>query len=135
VRFQNAAGSLLTTASDYAKFLSLFAEHRTRANWELDDKLAKLMITPTIAVQNGAPFSWGLGWSVERGIQGTRFAHEGNNDNVFTSYAIGDPTSGQGLVILTNDGMGYGVLQRIVRATTRYDPYSFIANTHPPHGS
>jgi CubicO group peptidase (beta-lactamase class C family) len=133
VRFQNAAGSLLTTATDYAKFVALFADRRTRASWELDPKLSKLLITPHVALQRGEPFSWGLGWGVEHGPAGTYFAHEGNNENVFTSFAIGDHSRGLGLVILANDGAGYGVLQRVVRASTRYDPYSFVANTHPPH--
>jgi CubicO group peptidase (beta-lactamase class C family) len=135
VRFQNAAGSLLTTATDYAKFVALLVDRRARAGWELDPKLAKLMITPHAAVQRGEPFSWGLGWGVEHGPTGTYFAHEGNNENVFTSYAIGDFGRGLGLVILANDGAGYSILQRVVRASTQYDPYSFVANTHPPHGN
>jgi CubicO group peptidase (beta-lactamase class C family) len=132
IRFQNAAGSLLTTASDYARFVALICERSPRAPWEISESLRRAMITPQVAVQDGVPFSWGLGWSLEQRVDGVRFAHEGNNDNLFTSYAIGDPARSRGLVILTNDGSGNGVLQRVTRAATAFDPLSFGVNMDPP---
>ncbi|GFE80662.1 hypothetical protein GCM10011487_26620 [Steroidobacter agaridevorans] len=132
VRFQNAAGSLLTTASDYARFVSIVCESPRRASWEITDPLRRAMITKQIAVQQGVPLAWGLGWGLELGAPRLRFAHEGNNEDLFTSYATGDAARGDGLVILTNAGSGFGIVQRITRATTGFDPLSFIANMDPP---
>jgi CubicO group peptidase (beta-lactamase class C family) len=134
VRFQNSASSLLTTARDYAKFVALVGEHASRAPWEISETMRRAMLTPQVAVQQGEPVSWGLGWELEQG-ESVRFSHEGNNENVFTSYAIGDPQRGRGLVILTNSGGGYGVLQRITRAATASDPLGFITNLNPPRGA
>jgi CubicO group peptidase (beta-lactamase class C family) len=131
VRFQNAAGSLLTTASDYSRFMALLCEGRQRAPWEISEATRRAMLEPQIAVQEDVPFWWGLGWGLEQGRPGLRFAHEGNNDNLFASYAIGDPARGRGLVILTNCGSGSGVLQRVTRAATAFEPLSFIANLAP----
>lgn len=132
VRFQNAAGSLLTTAADYARFMTLICERRQRESWQISDSMRRNMIAPQVAVQEGVPLWWGLGWGLEQGAPALRFAHEGNNDNLFASYAIGDPSRGDGLVMLTNGGSGSGVLQRVTRAATAFDPLSFIANLGPP---
>lgn len=132
IRFANAAASLLTTAEDFARFLTLSMTGRKRAPWELSDALRRQMIAPQIAVQDGVPLWWGLGWQVERSAKSLWFGHEGNNDNRFTSYSGGDAERGSGLVILTNAGAGFGVYQRIVRSLTGSDQLSFIADVNPP---
>lgn len=131
VRFQNAASSLFTTASDYARFLTLLMDGRPRGAWQISDALRRAMISPLVPVQQGAALWRGLGWSVERCGGGWRFGHEGNNDNRFTAYAGGDARHGRALVILTNADAGFGVYQRIVRAATGCDQLSFIANMSP----
>jgi CubicO group peptidase (beta-lactamase class C family) len=132
VRFQNAAGSLLITAADYARFIALLCAGKPRRPWQLSEALRREMIAPHDAIQDDTPLWWGLAWALERGGSGLRFAHEGNNDNLFASYAVGDPAAGRGLVILTNGGSGFGVLQRVIRAATASDPLSFIAVLDPP---
>lgn len=134
VRFENAASSLLTTAKDYARFLTLVMKHRSRASWEISDVMRLAMVSPQIAVQNNVPFWWGLGWAVEQNSNGWRFSHEGNNDGRFTAFAAGDPVRGKGIVVLANAGSGFGVYQRIVRAATGDDLLSFVADLNPPHG-
>lgn len=130
-RFQNAASSLITTASDYARFLTLLMERPRRGPWALADATRRAMIAPQVAVQAGLPFWWGLGWTVERASGGWRVSHEGNNDDRYTSYAGFDPARRRGLVVLTNGGSGFGVYQRLVRATTGLDQLSFVADLHP----
>ncbi len=131
VRFSNAAASMLTTASDYARFLSLLVTHAPRAPWELSETMHRAMIAPQIAIQENVPCSWGLGVSVEKTPTGYRVGHEGNNEGRFTAYSGCDPATGRGLVVLTNGGSGFGVYQHIVRAATGLDQLSFIAELHP----
>lgn len=130
VRFVNAAGSLLTTAGDYARFMRLVGVRRARADWELRDATRAAMLTPVVRVQPDAPLWWGLGWSIERhrdSDQGGRYSHEGNNENLFTSYAGADLGSGRALVVLTNAAGGFPLYQRIVRRVTGTDQLSFLA--------
>jgi CubicO group peptidase (beta-lactamase class C family) len=128
VRFQNAAASLFTTAGDYARFLGILMDAAPAAPWHIDERLRHEMLSPLVAVQPGAALWRGLGWSIERCDGKLRFGHEGNNDGRFTAYAGAQAATGRGLVILTNDGAGFGLYQRIVRASTGCDQLSFIAN-------
>lgn len=128
VRFVNAAGSLLTTATDYARFLSHVVKHAPRGTWELTEPTRTAMLSPQVAVRPDEPLWWGLGWTIERSADGWRCGHEGNNENLFTSYAGADPARGRALVILTNSAGGFGLYQRIARRVTGYDQLSFIAN-------
>jgi CubicO group peptidase (beta-lactamase class C family) len=128
VRFQNAAASLFTTAGDYARFLGILMDSAPAAPWRIAENLRHEMLSPLVAVQQAAPLWRGLGWSIERCDGILRFGHEGNNDGRFTAYAGAEAATGRGLVILTNDGAGFGLYQRIVRASTGCDQLSFIAN-------
>lgn len=131
VRFQNAASSLFTTATDYARFLGLMMDGTPRASWQISDALRREMISPLHTVQPGEALWRGLGWSIERCADQVRFGHEGNNDGRFTAYSGGEARPGRGLVILTNADAGFGVYQRLVRAITGCDQWSFIANLAP----
>jgi CubicO group peptidase (beta-lactamase class C family) len=131
VRFQNAAGSLLTTAVDYARFLALMCDRRSPAPWELPPSLRRLMVTPAVSVQDEGGLSWSLGWAIEHSRGRRYYVHEGNNDNAFTSCAIGDPVAGRGLVILTNAGSGSALARRLVEETTGISPLVFIAHLDP----
>jgi len=135
LRFVNAAGSLLTTATDYARFLALAMKRPRRASWEIQERTRQAMISPQVAVQEGGPVWWGLGWELEKWPGGWLFSHEGNNDNRATTYAGGDAASGDGMVVLANAGSGFAVYQRILRAATNYDQVSFIAELNPPRGA
>ena len=132
VRFQNAASSLVTTASDYARFLTLMMDGAPRAAWQISERLRREMLTPTLAIQPGATLWRGIGWSLEECAGEMRFGHEGNNDGRCTAFVGGEAKRGRGLVILTNADAGFGVYQRIVRAATGSDQLSFIANLSPP---
>ncbi len=82
---------LLTTASDYARFLAhvlSIDDERFRAQVRIDDELA-----------------WGAGWGLELGPPvyawqwGLNFQGFGEASN----FVIGSPTSGDGVVVLTDD--------------------------------
>jgi len=120
--------SLFTTAGDYARFLALFMDGTPREPWQISDALRRQAIAPLVPVHGSESLARGLGWSVERCGGGTRFGHEGNNDNRATSYVAGEASSGNGLVILTNAGAGFPVYQWIVRRVTGCDQLSFLAD-------
>jgi CubicO group peptidase (beta-lactamase class C family) len=126
VRFQNAASSLFTTAGDYARFLGLLMDSAPAAPWRIRENLRREMLSPLVAVRAGSALWRGLGWSIERCDGALRFGHEGNNDGRFTAYAGAEAASGRGVVILANDGAGFGLYQRLVRATTGCDQLSFL---------
>lgn len=132
VLFANAAASLVLSAPDLAKFMMLLSPRRDCAPWELKETTRAEMTTPAVAVREGVPHWWGLGVEIEEGTSGRRVGHEGNNDGRCAAYCGAEPVTGDALVIMTNDGAGFGVYQRMVRAITGRDQFSFFANENPP---
>lgn len=87
----NAAYTLLTTATDYARFVAAVLTGRG-----LSPKAWSEYLTPVRETSPGV--SIGLGIRVEDGPAGRRFYHSGNNGRRFTSYMTGDFATGLGLV-------------------------------------
>lgn len=132
VLFANASASLVLSAPDLARFMTLLSPRRDRAPWELKETTRAEMTTPAVAVREGVPHWWGLGVEIEEGTNGRRVGHEGNNDGRCATYCGAELDTGDALVIMTNDGAGFGVYQRMVRAITGRDQFSFFANENPP---
>jgi len=132
VAFANAAASLLISAPELARFLILLSPRSDRAGWELKETTRAAMTKPALAVRPGVPHWWGLGLEIEEGLNGLRVGHEGNNDGRCATYCGTEPATGDALAIMTNDGAGFGVYQRMVRAITGRDQFSFFANENPP---
>jgi CubicO group peptidase (beta-lactamase class C family) len=111
----NVAASLLTTASDYAQFLLRLLDSR--------DEIARQILT--LQHRLNRVLSWGLGIGLEE-VQGlTCFWHWGDNDT-FKNFVFGNPATGTGLVILTNDQRGLKVCERFVRDVTGHDLAAFL---------
>ena len=130
VRFQNAAASLYTTVADYARFLGGLLDPAASSPWRISDRLRREMLSPLLAVQPGMPLWRGLGWSIERCGSDLRFGHEGNNDGRFTAYVSAEARRGSGLIVLANDGAGFGLYQHIARVITGCDQLSFMASAN-----
>jgi CubicO group peptidase (beta-lactamase class C family) len=79
----NAAASLLTTATDYARFVAAVLTGRG-----LSPGMWREFLTPVRQTSPG--ISIGLGIRVEDGPSGRAFYHSGNNGRRFTSYMTGD---------------------------------------------
>jgi CubicO group peptidase (beta-lactamase class C family) len=111
-----AAGSLLTSPSDYARFL-LAVVSGTGLSGDLRDE----MLRPQLALSSDALFgppvrveppgegeapTWALGWGgfVEAGLP-ARF-HVGYDSPEFENYSVIYPTLPLGLVVLTSGGQG-----------------------------
>ncbi|MFI4972787.1 MAG: serine hydrolase domain-containing protein [Hyphomicrobiales bacterium] len=103
----NAAGSLHSTAEDYARFLRavLTADGlsaTTAQNWLQPNRRTPIpffsALDPMGDPQLHPTVAWGLGWGVE-GESGV-FFHWGSNPG-FKSFAAGSVTAGKALVVLS----------------------------------
>jgi CubicO group peptidase (beta-lactamase class C family) len=91
----NAAYSLVTTAADYARFVSAVLTGRG-----LSPAMWKAFLTPVRETDPGIHI--GLGVRLEDGPAGRRFFHSGSNGRRFTCYMAGDLGSGLGLAFFTS---------------------------------
>ena len=119
----NAAASLRTTSSDYARFMALMVRTQ-REPWQITEATRTAMLTKQIDV----PGRWtdkGLGWNLEATPRGPVFYHSGSNGGIFKNFALGDAAGQRALVVLTNAGSGNVLYRRVVRAATGHDLLAF----------
>jgi CubicO group peptidase (beta-lactamase class C family) len=121
----NVAASLLTTARDYAKFLS----HVIGASGSSQDALAlrpatrEAMTTPQIQINSA--LGWGLGWGLQDDDYGRTLWQWGAN-NGFRNFTVADPANGRAIVVLTNSGNGPRVYERVIASLTGHDHPAFL---------
>lgn len=116
----NSAGGLLTTASDYARFMALMMERSGRAAWEIGETSRQAMLTPSLEVR-GRDITRGLGWELEQSPAGPLFQHSGSNYGIFKTLGVGDARNGRAIVVFTNATNGNALAARIVRQATGID--------------
>jgi CubicO group peptidase (beta-lactamase class C family) len=109
----NVAGSLHTTAADYARFLLAMLDPAEPA-------LAASMMKEANTIDPA--LGWGLGWGLEKTGSGDFFWHWGDNDT-FQAFVMGSLEERSAVVVLTNSGNGLRACQAIVRAV--------LGNDHP----
>jgi CubicO group peptidase (beta-lactamase class C family) len=119
----NAATSLLTTVSDYTKFLSRVVAPPGSRGLELSAQTRKAMTTPEVRL-NSALF-WGLGWGIQRDEHGEVLWHWGAN-NSFRNFVIADPPNDRAVVVFTNSENGPRLYERVILAVTGHDHPAFL---------
>jgi CubicO group peptidase (beta-lactamase class C family) len=102
----NAAASLLTTATDYARFVAAVLTGRG-----LSPAMWNEYLTPVRETSPGIHMA--LGIRVEERPGGRTFYHSGNNGRRFTSYMTGDIAQGLGLVYFTNGPNGTSLVEAL----------------------
>jgi len=118
----NAAASLLTTVSDYAKFLSqIVSSSNTAIN--LSPAARKEMLSPQVRLNSA--LHWGLGWGIQRDEDGEVLWHWGAN-NSFRNFVIADAVNGQAIVVFTNSENGPRIYERVIVAVTGHDHPAFL---------
>ena len=116
----NSAGGLLTTASDYARFMALMMARSGRAGGEIGEASRQAMLTPSLEVP-GRDITRGLGWELEQSPAGPLFQHSGSNYGIFKTLGVGDARNGRAIVVFTNATNGNALAARIVRQATGID--------------
>lgn len=94
--FEVGAGSLYTSAPDYARFM--------RATLD-DPQMQSLILSSLVPVPNATGVFWGLGWGIEQSNGGTAIWHWGNNPG-FRALAMADLKSKNAVVVLTASERG-----------------------------
>jgi len=121
----NSASGLLTTVSDYARFMALMMDGRRRAAWELSEDSRGAMLTTQLEVR-GPDYSRGLGWQLERSSGQRLFEHSGSNYGIFKTLGMGDAEKRRGIVIFTNATNGNALAARVLRAATGVELLKFL---------
>jgi CubicO group peptidase (beta-lactamase class C family) len=99
----NAASSLLTTAGDYARFMTRSMPRSSRDRHDLSESTRREMLTPQSPLNRA--LSHGLGWFLEREAGTTSFWHSGFNRG-FKDVALADAEGRIGVVFFTNSNEG-----------------------------
>jgi hypothetical protein len=118
----NAASSLLTTPSEYARFITRLMDSPPERGPRLREEDRRAMLEPQIAV-NG-PLAWGLGVGLETRGEGRLFWHWGDNEG-YKNFVLGDPAARRAIVVFTNGDGGAKIYQPILRDALAFDPASF----------
>jgi CubicO group peptidase (beta-lactamase class C family) len=137
-RRADAAGSMVTTAGDYAQFVTALL------NAEGDREVTvEEMLRPQIAISSNTMFgpgslrgpdgnrrvdlSWGLGWGRFDSEHGRAFFHTGH-DFGWQNYTVTYPDKGIGIVLLSNSDNFESVAREIVGKAIgdRYSPFDWL---------
>jgi CubicO group peptidase (beta-lactamase class C family) len=119
----NAATSLLTTVSDYTRFLSRVVARDGRPSLALSPEIRRAMAIPEVRLNSA--LSWGLGWGIQRDEHGEVLWHWGAN-NSFRNFVIADPPNGRAIVVFTNSENGPRLYERVILAVTGHDHPAFL---------
>ena len=113
-------GALLTTATDYAKFLIEVVEPKAPGAFRLNKASVKEMLRPRVKVADGDGYSisWGLGWRIAHTTDGDLVSHSGDNTG-FHSTAEVSVERKSGYVILTNGDGGVELIKRLAPEVSR----------------
>ncbi|SMC29113.1 CubicO group peptidase, beta-lactamase class C family [Andreprevotia lacus DSM 23236] len=96
-----AAGTLYTSASDYARFLATLLNDA--------DTLARISDAPG-RVDDTLGLSWGQGWGIEKTAHASYLWQPGNNPG-YRAFVMLAPASGDGFVLLTNSENGLRLVE------------------------
>lgn len=118
----NVAGSLLTTAPEFAQFMRLMVADANTEPGPLPAHVCRMMLTPQIQINPA--LAWGLGWGLAMEADQRYFWQWGQN-GAFENFAIGNFAEQSAIVILTNGSGGLQLCERIVRGLTGHDHAAF----------
>ena len=113
IRTANAASSLVCTAEDYARFVPALLKPPPADKFHLKPESVQQMLTPRVVAAPGV--QWGLGVGLETpDARPPCFFQWGNNNDANNSLADGCPSTGDGVVIMTNSGTGLRLCREIL---------------------
>lgn len=104
----NAAASLWTTASDYARFLRAILQQQL-----IRPESWRLLLSPQAEVpESGNALQWSLGWGIQKVDEKPVYWHWGDN-RVFRSFTAFDLKEKKAFVYFSNSENGLSVLEEL----------------------
>jgi CubicO group peptidase (beta-lactamase class C family) len=116
------AFSLLTTVTDYARFLSALVDPEN-ATLGLSPTTRTAMQTP--ASHLNSALSWGLGIGIEQ-VDGLSYLWQWGDNGAWKNFMLAHPPSRTAIAVFSNGNNGQRVIERIVRAATGIDHPAFL---------
>ena len=118
----NAAGSLMTTATDYARFIIRIMDSTRRGKFEITEATLREMLTPQISINNA--LAWGLGWGLEQAESRQYFWHWGEHF-AYRALVFGNTQDRSGVVVFANSGTGHRACKQLVNQATGHEHPAF----------
>jgi CubicO group peptidase (beta-lactamase class C family) len=118
----NAAGSLLTTVTDFGAFLGQVLTQSNR-QVALKPETMRLMQAPQSRIN--AALGWGLGWGLEHDQNRDYLWHWGDN-GAWKNFVLVHPESRSAVVVFTSGANGLRVAERIVAAASGHNHAAFL---------
>jgi CubicO group peptidase (beta-lactamase class C family) len=101
----NVAGSMVTTANDYGRFLARLLS---------DDKILSVMMKPQTPINRAIQWAHGVG--LQTLASGTSIWHWGDTFG-FKNFFVADPVKRTAVAVFTNGQNGRAIYERVVRDT------------------
>jgi CubicO group peptidase (beta-lactamase class C family) len=108
-----SSGALLTTPTDYARFLIEVIAPKTSDRFRLEPKAREEMLRPAITLEGPRGGAWAMGWSLPPSPKGRLIAHGGDNEG-FHSWAVASLDRKCGFVLMTNGESGGEWLLKLI---------------------
>ena len=118
----NVAGSLLTTITDYGRFLTAILAD-DGGPLAFSDSTRRAMLAPQVELNSR--LAWGLGWGLENPGPDELLWHWGAN-GTFRNFVLADPRRRRAVIVLTNSASGPKVYERIITSLTGSDHPAFL---------
>ena len=108
-----SAGALLTTPTDYARFLLEIIAPTGPDQFRLKPSTVAEMVRPQVELHDKSNTAWGLGFAIYRTKNGELIGHGGDNHG-FHCLSLMAPARRAGIVVMTNSEGGALLLNRLV---------------------
>lgn len=108
-----ASGALLTTPTDYARFVLEVIDPKKSDAFRLRKDSLKEMLRPQVELHGANADAWSLGWAIQHTEKGNVITH-GGDSNGFHSLVMASVEKKSGFVIMTNGDNGDELLKKLL---------------------
>ncbi len=119
----NAAFSLLTTVSDYSRFLARIVSPQGDS-LDLNSNLRAEMIKPCSHINSA--LAWGLGWGIEQEGKQPRYLWQWGDNGGWKNFVLVHPESRSAIVVFTNGANGMRVIERVLHSATGHVQSAYL---------